>query len=196
MQQNSFNWKLFCFIIGNIVLIGTTWVVSFYTPSLIWEIDDLDDQATLIENQMWDKQELLRDYELWDSKYLNIHNTLLLLQSLKQENTAQFKELTDDSKEAKLFSIKKLAEACDVKFLSQFIPSLNKMNIDQLEKERQHLLRDNPDIINNLRKEKQRLDDLSSDMVSQVSLTNFITAIFQTLALAILTFSEILYRRE
>ena len=196
MRRQPRDWKLIYFIIGNIILIGTTWVISFYTPNLIWEIDSLDDRSTQIDNAIWEKQMLMRDYELWDSKYINIQNTMYMLETLNQAKSIQYQSLVEEMKNVKLIAVKKLAEAAGVTHQVELNKKWKTLNSDQLEDEKQRLLKENPSMIKALLSEKAYVEDRSSDKLTQVTFANFITAILQTIALSILTFSEILYRKQ
>ena len=196
MKRHPRDWKLIYFIIGNVILIGTTWVISFYTPNRIWEIDSLDDRSTQIDNAIWEKQMLMRDYELWDSKYINIKNTMYMLETLNQAKSVQYQALIDELKSVKLIAVKKLAEAAGVKHQVELNKKWKTLDSNQLEDEKQRLLRENPSIIKALLSEKSYVEDRSSDKLTEVTFANFITAILQTIALSILTFSEILYRKQ
>ncbi|GEM_PF-2825340 len=192
--MKKINWIVLFFLLGNIMLISTTCVISFFTPDMLLDRDDLQDQISALEDTIWNKQQLMNEYDLWESKTLDYESTLLFLESVNLNNTPNYERMKNDLKIARSTALSKLERFLDVDPVSW--DAWEKMDLSELEGERITLLKKTSGMIQALKNKKTALEDSDDDLFTKVSFTNFLTALFQTVAIAFIALSDFIEKRQ
>lgn len=188
------HWGVVTFALGNTILILTTCVISFYTPHLLMEKDHAEDEISALDERLWTLQQMKSEYEIWLSKSMDIETTMELFDVLKMRDTPQFRKLEDDLKISKSTALEKL-----IKFTGSDDPdplTLHKLSADDLEDHRIRLLEKSYGMMQRIKTEKSKIEDLNDDRYTQISFANFLTALFQTIAISLVSMSDFLSKMK
>ena len=190
------SWRYVFFVLGSTILIGNTIVMGCVLPEINIKLQNASDNLADVEKQITEKAFKLRDFQNWEAKSSNTRNTLILMEGLDLQKTAQYKRVAEYLVVEQVFALWNLAAVSNVNVDAQLNTKWEQMSPDRLQDEKKQMVRENPAPFRESFARRDKFQAEKSEEIKILSNVSWITAVFQGIAMLLLAVSELLFKRH